>query len=208
MHHEQWTWTRIILLILGFAHIAVSSSLPDNVQIPNSQWLKLQSWNAPSATGNVFSATRLQNGNFIAPYSGIYNVFTSITLSTNVFTILSVSINNLIPTPHQGLTSTLRNVQGEQTLSVYGTIRLQAGFTLSVYVYSEVDTVLQKDYVSSFCVDFIGFYGYLPAFSSFLSNPRNLPAGTSKWNQLSGWESSGEEGLVESLTGLIFIVFT
>ena len=81
----------------GFAHIATSASLLDNVEIPADRVYKITSWSIPPASGNLVSGATFNGGLFTAPYSGIYNVFTSVTITPeNGLSVLKIGLNGKI----------------------------------------------------------------------------------------------------------------
>ena len=157
----------------------------------------------PPGSGHVATPAFVVDGDFNAPIAGLYNIFTTVTFSNaqeGLFKLV-VTLNNNFQTLHPGLISTFENAPGLRSLSVFGTVRLQAEDTISVFVHSSVDKnwVILGNSDSTFCVEFIGFFGYIPGFSSYLNQKHVIE--NKEWKSLMRWKSNGGPGLFQSGVG-------
>lgn len=183
--------------------MAISANLKRNTLYKTTGWQKLTEWITPSGSGHMMSAASLNSGDFQAASSGLYNIFTTITFSgaENGLFKVGVFINNDEQNTHPGLFSTFKNSAGFKSASVFSSARLQSGNTLSVYVYSENDTdwTLIGSSESTFGIEFVGFFSYVPGFSGYLMRPHTTDG--KEWSQILRWRSYGIPGLFRSRTG-------
>lgn len=190
---------------IGFPQIKLSSSLFQNINIKKEGWEKISTWSTPASTGHASSelpADNFKDGSFKAPISGIYSVYSTVTLSGSQDGSykLAVWINDNENNIHPGLQSFFQNSPGFRSLSISGTVRLQIGDSISTYVHSVTDEkwIIIGKSESTFCVEFNGFYGYIPGFSAHLGSNQTFK--NNEWNQPVNWNTSESKGLYKSQT--------
>ena len=183
----------------------ISANLRQNKEYTKDGWHKITDWVTPDGTGHVASSASLNSGEFKTESSGLFNVFTTVTFSAadNGAFKTKILINNNHESSHPGLVSTFQDSSNYNSLSVFGTVRLQPENTLSVYVYSANDTnwVVVGSSETTFSIEFVGFFGYIPGFSAYLST--EVSSNGSKI-QINRWKDYGLPGLFKSGTGFSF----
>lgn len=174
----------------------------ENKEYTKAGWHKITDWVTPDGTGHVASSASLNNGDFKTESAGLFNVFTTVTFSAadNGAFKAKILINNQHEMSHPGLVSTFQDSSNFNSLSVFGTVRLQPENSLSVHVYSENDTnwVTVGSSETIFSVEFVGLFGYIPGFSAYLS--REVVSNGSK-TQINRWKDYGLPGIFRSGTG-------
>ena len=176
--------------------------MKENKEYIKAGWHKIKDWVTPDGTGHVASSASLKAGDFKTKSAGLFNVFTTVTFSAadNGAFKTKVLINNQHEFSHPGLVSTFQDSSNYNSLSVFGTVRLQPENSLSVHIYSENDTnwAIVGSSETTFNVEFVGFFGYIPGFSAYLST--EVTTNGSK-TQINRWKDYGLPGIFRSRTG-------
>ena len=188
--------------------MAVSLNLPSNIDVKTVGWKKISGWQAPTETVHSIAGTELDvtksHINVAHSSSGIYAVFTTVSFrgiesgETRIAIILNDEKDNL----HPGLTSSVSGGPlGPNTLTVQGTLLLQAGDYVSVSVYSESDFewTISGQSMTTFSMQFVGHIGSVPGFSAVLS--KSIQHTSSGWKTIRRWKVEGTPGIFTSMTG-------
>ena len=191
---------------LGMSEYAISGNLGENVNVRSSGWRKIEKWRSDQDSGHFHSGPEKfidQGSAFHVERTGIYSVYITVTVSgaQQGLVKLGVFADEMSLAEPPLLESCFVDYEEEKSLSVFSSLFLDRRDKISVYVYSEIDpewTIIGKS-KSTFSMQFLGFSGYIPGFSTRL--PKDLKPLKNSKNILQEWTSNEGKGLYRSMTG-------
>lgn len=155
-------------------------------------WTEINNWRTSGSTGLFSHGAGFDGskGQYTIQKSGIYIVAANIELSgaySGTFQVRAVVDRNVAKSSN-GMVSVRQSTPNNYyTFSLAGAMYLTKGQTLSIYVYSQLDTNWKLSHESGFSVAYHSPYQYVPGFHAVLGSTKTVT--TAYWKEITGWQT-------------------